>query len=105
MKYPRYIAVCTGAKDSASHNGIMIQGTKGYISMDSRPGIIQNLTLHLKDEVVNIDVEEIQSPMRNEFEQIASVIEEKDTSTMVLWLENSLEVMKILSNSRKEIGL
>ena len=51
------------------------------------------------------DVEEIQSPMRNEFEQIASVIEEKDTSTMVLWLENSLEVMKILSNSRKEIGL
>ena len=55
--------------------------------------------------MVNIDVEEIQSPMRNEFEQIASVIEEKDTSTMVLWLENSLEVMKILSNSRKEIGL
>ena len=43
--------------------------------------------------------------MRNEFEQIASVIEEKDTSIMVLWLENSLEVMKILSNSRKEIGL
>ena len=73
--------------------------------MDSRPGIIQNLTLHLKDEVINIDVEEIQSPMRNEFEQIASVIEEKDISTMVLWLENSLEVMKILSNSRKEIGL
>ena len=73
--------------------------------MDSRPGIIQNLTLHLKDEVINIDVEEMQSPMRNEFEQIASVIEEKDTSTMVLWLENSLEVMKILSNSRKEIGL
>ena len=73
--------------------------------MDSRPGIIQNLTLHLKDEVVNIDVEEIQSPMRNEFEQIASVIEEKDTSTMALWLENSLKVMKILSNSRKEIGL
>lgn len=105
MKYPGYIAVCTGAKDSASHNGIMIQGTKGYISMDSRPGIIQNLTLHLKDEVINIDVEEMQSPMRNEFEQIASVIEEKDTSIMVLWLENSLEVMKILSNSRKEIGL
>ena len=105
MRYPGYIAVCTGAKDSASHNGIMIQGTEGYISMDSRPGIIQNLTLHLKDEVINIDVEEIQSPMRNEFEQIASVIEEKDTSTMVLWLENSLEVMKILSNSRKEIGL
>ena len=47
----------------------------------------------------------MQSPMRNEFEQIASVIEEKDTSIMVLWLENSLEVMKILSNSRKEIGL
>ena len=47
----------------------------------------------------------MQSPMQNEFEQIASAIEEKDTSTMVLWLENSLEVMKILSNSRKEIGL
>ena len=105
MKYPEYIAVCTGAKDSASHNGVMIQGTKGYIQMDSRSGIIQNLTLHLKDEVINIDVEEMQSPMKTEFEQIASIIEEKDTSTMVLWLENSLEVMKILSNSRNEIGL
>lgn len=105
MKYPEYIAVCTGAKDSASHNGVMIQGTKGYIQMDSRPGIIQNVSLHTKEEERVIDIEKMQSPMKTEFEQIASVIEEKDTSTMVLWLENSLEVMKILSNSRKEIGL
>lgn len=105
MRYPKYIAVCTGAKDSASHNGVMIQGTKGYIQMDSRPGIIQNVSLHTKEEERIIDIEKMQSPMKTEFEQIASVIEEKDTSTMVLWLENSLEVMKILSNSRNEIGL
>lgn len=105
MRYPEYIAVCTGAKDSASHNGVMIQGTKGYIQMDSRPGIIQNVSLHTKEEERVIDIEKMQSPMKTEFEQIASVIEEKDTSTMVLWLENSLEVMKILSNSRNEIGL
>ena len=105
MRYPEYIAVCTGAKDSASHNGVMIQGIKGYIQMDSRPGIIQNVSLHTKEEERVIDIEKMQSPMKTEFEQIASVIEEKDTSTMVLWLENSLEVMKILSNSRKEIGL
>lgn len=105
MKYPEYIAICTGAKDSASHNGVMIQGTKGYIQMDSRPGIIQNVSLHTKEEERIIDIEKMQSPMKTEFEQIASVIEEKDTSTMVLWLENSLEVMKILSNSREEIGL
>lgn len=105
MRYLKYIAVCTGAKDSASHNGVMIQGTKGYIQMDSRPGIIQNVSLHTKEEERIIDIEKMQSPMKTEFEQIASVIEEKDTSTMVLWLENSLEVMKILSNSRNEIGL
>lgn len=105
MKYPEYIAICTGAKDSASHNGVMIQGTKGYIQMDSRPGIIQNISLHTKEEERVIDIEKMQSPMKTEFEQIASIIEEKDTSTMVLWLENSLEVMKILSNSRNEIGL
>lgn len=105
MRYPKYIAVCTGSKDSASHNGVMIQGTKGYIQMDSRPGIIQNVSLHTKEEERVIDIEKMQSPMKTEFEQIASVIEEKDTSTMVLWLENSLEVMKILSNSRNEIGL
>lgn len=105
MRYPKYIAVCTGAKDSASHNGVMIQGTKGYIQMDSRPGIIQNVSLHTKEEERVIDIEKMQSPMKTEFEQIASIIEEKDTSTMVLWLENSLEVMKILSNSRNEIGL
>lgn len=105
MKYPEYIAVCTGAKDSASHNGVMIQGTKGYIQMDSRPGIIQNVSLHTKEEERVIDIEKMQSPMKSEFEQIASIIAEKDDSTMMQWLLDSLEVMKILSNSRNEIGL
>lgn len=105
MKYPECIAICTGAKDSASHNGVMIQGTKGYIQMDSRPGIIQNVSLHTKEEERVIDIEKMQSPMKTEFEQIAAIIAEKDDSTMMQWLLDSLEVMKILSNSRNEIGL
>ena len=105
MKYPEYIAICTGAKDSASHNGVMIQGTKGYIQMDSRPGIIQNISLHTKEEERVIDIEKMQSPMKTEFEQIASIIAEKEYSTMMQWMLDSLEVMKILSNSRNEIGL
>ena len=105
MRYPEYIAVCTGAKDSASHNGVMIQGTKGYIQMDSRPGIIQNISLHTKEEERVIDIEKMQSPMKTEFEQIASIIAEKEYSTMMQWMLDSLEVMKILSNSRNEIGL
>lgn len=105
MKYPEYIAICTGAKDSASHNGVMIQGIKGYIQMDSRPGIIQNISLHTKEEERVIDIEKMQSPMKTEFEQIASIIAEKEYSTMMQWMLDSLEVMKILSNSRNEIGL
>lgn len=106
MEYPGIKVVCSGAKDSASHNGIMIQGTKGYISMDNRPGVIQNVTLHLHDgteEKIGVFVED--DPMKQEFEAIASVIEKQEYTKMEEWMQDSLHVMDILEKARECAGI
>lgn len=106
MEYPDKHVVCTGAKDSASHNGIMIQGTKGYISMDNRPGMIRNVTLHLQDgteEKLDHFIED--NPMRQEFEVMDSVMDKQDYEKMKAWMQDSIHVMNILEQARKSCGL
>lgn len=106
MEYPDKHVVCTGAKDSASHNAIMIQGTKGYIIMDNRPGMIRNVTLHLHDgteEKLDSFIEN--NPMRQEFEVMASVVNKQEYEKMKEWMQDSLCVMNILEEARRSCDL
>lgn len=106
MKYDDYCATCTGAKDSSSKNYMMIQGTKGYIYVDSRPGVIKNVLLHLNDGTETmIDIHQEDDPMKQEFLRIQEVLDASNKEQMVTWLKDSVEVMDILTKCRKEIEL
>lgn len=106
MDYGSFKAVCTGAKDCSGKNGIMIQGTKGWIEVPNRPGFIANVTLHKyeddSDTVIDVAKE---SPYEVEFARIAEVIEENDIATMYNWLNNSLQTMLVLENARQDAGI
>ena len=106
MDYGSFKAVCTGAKDCSGKNGIMIQGTKGWIEVPDRPGFIANVTLHKYEDNsdILIDVAK-ESPYEVEFERIAEVIEKKDVATMYNWLNNSLQTMLVLENARQDAGI
>jgi predicted dehydrogenase len=102
LDYGSFKAVCTGAKDSASDCFTMIQGTKGYIKMPGRPGVVRNVTLHLySGEEKPLDAAQEDNPMANEFMRIADVLDRNDTQTAEEWMERSLETMEILETGRK----
>ncbi|MCR5794824.1 MAG: Gfo/Idh/MocA family oxidoreductase [Solobacterium sp.] len=105
LDYGTFKAVCTGAKDCSSVNGIILEGTKGWIRMDSRPGMIRSLTLHTPEGETVLDVCEEPDPMRTEFEKIASVLQNADYEKMRAWLEQSLITMEVLTEARKYAGI
>lgn len=105
MDYGTFKAVCTGAKDCSSVNGVMMEGTKGWIRMDSRPGMIRNLSLHTPEGEKKLDVSEEPFPMRPEFEKIAAVIDNNDYEQMRIWLQQSLITMEVLAEARRYAGI
>ncbi len=103
MKYDRFYASCIGAKDSSSKNGMMIQGTKGYLHVDSRPGVICNVHLYLKDGTEQtLDIHPEDNPMRQEFLTINLILETKQKDKMLSWLQDSVDVMEILETCREQ---
>lgn len=95
MNYDGFIVSCVGAKDSSSHNGVMIQGDVGTIIMDNRPGIIKNVTLN--DQ--SLDVSDVKDPMKDEFIKIQEVMNHKNESLVQQWLQQSLIVMQIIDEA------
>ena len=106
MKYPGFMVTCCGAKDSASNNGMMIQGDGGYIHVNSRPGMIRDITLYANDgKSQKLDIADDPNPMQTEFVTIAKVIFEENKEQMHAWLEDTLTVMEILQKARNDAGI
>lgn len=107
MDYGLFKAVCTGAKDSASASGTVLQGSLGTISIDERPGYVRNVKFHDrvsgKDEI--LDVESGDAPMRTEFARMQEVMEKKDYRQARIWMNHSLQVMAVLDQSRTDAGI
>ena len=106
MDYGSFKAVCTGAKDCSARNGIMIQGTKGWIEVPNRPGFIENVTLHLNQDNTDtvIDVAK-ERPYIKEFRRMMEVWEADDRKQVDAWLQASLDTMAVLDTSRKQAGV
>lgn len=105
LDYDAFKAVCVGAKDSDSPAGCTIQGTNGYIHMNSMPGMVQQVMLCLKGcEEQCLDVLEV-VPMQNEFMKIKEMIDRDDRSQADGYMETTLEVMDVLERARKGAGI
>ena len=106
MDYGSFKAVCTGAKDCSARNGIMIQGTKGWIEVPNRPGFIENVTLHLNQDNTDtiIDVAK-ERPYIKEFRRMQEIWEADDRKQVDAWLQASLDTMAVLDTSRKQAGV
>lgn len=101
LGYDEFKAVCSAAKDSASPAYVTIQGTKGYINVDSMPAQVQNVSVVLNNKKYKIDVDEIDDAMEIEFRSLFKIIEEKDYKCMEIYLEDTLNAMEVLDLGRK----
>ena len=114
MEYDGFSAVCTGAKDSDSPGYVLIQGEKGYMRIDGKPNIADNLTIVLTDEIsdeVTKDAagatvrpvieehfvpQEVCHRMTKEFEDFAAIIDRNDRQAAKYYENETLEVIRII---------
>ena len=123
MNYPEFTAACTGAKDCDGPSGISLQGEEGYMRLDGKPNVPNNLYL----EYIDPDHPElVESPsggmdrakltfsyepgpvhhrMTREFEDFAKIVDSGDAKEAEACLCQSLHVMKVLEKARKGAGI
>ena len=116
MEYDGFSAVCTGAKDSDSPCFVSIQGEKGFMKIDGKPNVAPNLTTVIIDEaggtvrdaagaVVRATKteqflpSEVHHRMTQEFIDFAAIIDKKDFAAAEKLYEETLGVMKIISDA------
>lgn len=121
MEYEGFSAVCTGAKDSDSPGFVIVQGEKGYMRIEGKPNVASNLTIVITDETktgIERDAagavirpviteefvpDQVHHRMTREFSDFARMIGEKDKDVAERYVEETLEVMKIVDIASKYV--
>ena len=106
LSYDKFIAHCTGAKDSESPSFLMIQGDNGYIRVNSAPNLLSNFEIGIRGrEIETINLNQYDHRMVHEFIEFAETYERKDYARMQASLETSKIVVKTAENAIKSVGL
>ena len=106
LRYKNFIAQSVGAKDSASPCFITIQGDNGFISVNSPPNELQNLTINIRGrQVQSLNLNQFNHRMVHEFIEFAEIFEAKDFSKVTASLKTSVAVIKIAELALKSAGL
>lgn len=107
LLYNGFKAVLTGAKDSETPSGIIIQGTKGYLEFPERPGFVRNIALYRTgvDEPELIDEAIEEDPMAVEFTRIGEAVDSKDENKAALWINGTRQTMAVLDQARVDADI
>lgn len=108
LDYGKFKAVSIAAKDSAADSFALIQGDKGRIKLNSTTSRMSSFSLIMNDgkrkDFVDKDQSEFASwkPLYDEFRKI---YKNKDYKSCYKYLDNTLIVMKVLSDARKSANM
>ncbi|MDR2940276.1 MAG: Gfo/Idh/MocA family oxidoreductase [Clostridiales bacterium] len=107
MKYPKFIASLTGAKDSVSNNFCTLQGEKGCMYINTGANSCDSVTIEIFGEKSKIT-------LNNQFEQnrlyyevfnFKSIYENRDYNEANSLCEYSIKVIGFVENLRKSAGI
>ena len=106
MDYGDFKGVCITAKDCAAPGRTVIEGNKGCIVMDSQPGEIKNLTLHLNgQEPQKIDILDFDEGFTYVYEKLVEWTKDNDYEKCYQMMERIIEVMQVMEDARKSAGI
>ena len=106
MDYGPCKAISFTAKDCDGQRGGFIQGTKGYIRIDSMPANVQNMYLKMNgEEEVKIDVLKHEDSREYMFRKIDQMLENKEKEKAFAYLKKTLETMELMEKARKQAGV
>ena len=105
MNYPDFIAICVGAKDSASQGFCIIQGEKGWLRVVGGPNEFKGYELHIGGKTEEHSHNLYENRMVHEFMEFAEFIEQKQYEQMGKYLNLSLLEMEVMDKARKDVGI
>lgn len=104
LKYDSMVASFVAAKDTYSHNFVLIQGDKGHIYLNDIPQHVKKMEIRKEDKIEIIDIVG-DDHYQYEYSYFRDKYESRDLKAFEGRLEDSLAVMKILENLRKVAGI
>ena len=105
LSYDGFTAVNVCAKDSGAPSYAIIQGTDGYIRMDSAPNACGAVTLHLNDGTEEFVDDRLPVMWEAEFKEFHRQQDEGDFDECRRQLRESLLVNRIQNDIRREAGI
>ena len=105
LKYDGFVCECVGAKDSYSPSSAVIQGTKGYIKMQSPPHECRSFEVGIGDKVERYNEQQISNRMAYEVIVFEDLYRQRDFEGCYQLLEHSLRVIKAAVLAREDAGI
>lgn len=105
LEYDGFRAVAIGAKDCSAPCRYTIQGTAGYIQMESPANACRDATLHLNDGTQERYAQNPASRLEPEFRFFAQQIAAGDRRACDALLDHSLAVSRALTQARRSAGI
>ncbi len=105
LKYDDFVCECIGAKDSHSPNFIIIQGTKGYIRLNSPAQNCLSFELAIGDKTETYTEQTLANRLAYEVLEFGSIFRNKDLDKCYELLKHSLKVMETVVGARKHAGI
>lgn len=105
LKYPDFVCICEGAKDTFGVNSVQIQGEKGYLYVTGESNECREVCLVLRDGTREICRRQDRERWFYEFEQMKQIIDRTDYKTCQKQLELTLQVVGCMEAMRKKAGI
>jgi Predicted dehydrogenases and related proteins len=106
LKYDKFSAACTAAKDCRGERGSIVQGTDGTITTSTSANLIGPIVLELNNGIKE-EYDDGMSEQRAipEFDDFIKIITDDNYLKCMELLNQSNEVIKLMTKARKDIGV
>lgn len=105
LKYDNFVCECVGAKDSQSPSFAIIQGTKGYIKVNSPVNHCLSVEIESQGNLETYNEQNISNRMVYELIDFKNIYKQEDLKKCQELLEHSLRVVETVVSARKSAGI
>ena len=105
LRYDDFVCECAGAKDSCSPSFAILQGTKGYIKVNSSVSLCTSFEIGINDNVETYNIQEFDNRMIYELIDFENMYHNNNFNQCYKLLNHSLNVVKTAAMARKDAGI
>lgn len=104
LKYGNFLGICSGAKDSSSPCGALIQGTKGWIRIEGPVSSAARAEITVDGEQRLLAEDPAPGTLTGEMAEFAGQLHRKDWSSCREMMKHTVMMMEILENAAGQRG-